>query len=163
MEDDHDPYNDVEDDEGEEVDELQDDSSLIVESDSEEGGRNSGRKRRRKTTPPTRVSARKRPRRDDDAAAKQNGTKVNGNLALAEGPKVNLKGSKGQNTKFWYFEEGDAAPAKRPPEMLDDPDAMLKRRRSSKKEKLNEVDSSTKRSLPPADQIDGAAESAVPG
>lgn len=130
-EDDQDGWEDQEDDEGEEVDELQDDSSLIAESDTEEAKRG-GRKRRRRASPPTRISARKRPRRDAEEAAKTNGTKTNGAGPVPEGTK--LKSSKGQNTKFWYFEEGSAAPAKRPPEMLDDPDAMLKRRRSTKKD-----------------------------
>lgn len=134
---DQDGWDDLEDDDVEEVDELQDDSSLIAESDIEEAKRG-GRKRRRRASPPTRTSARKRPRRDGDEATKQNGLKVNGAGPPPEVTKI--KAGKGQSTKFWYFEEGSAAPAKRPPEMLDDPDAMLKRRRSTKKDKSIEPD-----------------------
>ncbi|KAG8832473.1 hypothetical protein FRC17_001294 [Serendipita sp. 399] len=44
-----------------------------------------------------------------------------------------LKGSKGRNTKYWYFDEV-GEPSKRPAEMVDDPDAVLKRRRAKGKE-----------------------------
>jgi len=164
---DRDPYEEMEDDDdldgGEEVDELQDDSSLNVESDAEEE-RRSGRKRRRRLTPPTRVSTRKRPRRDEGEATKQNGAKVNGNAALPVAPKAGLKGSKGQSTKFWYFEEGSAAPAKRPPEMLDDPDAMLKRRRPGKKgERPSEPSISMQSMLvPPVAQVESTAQPVGP-
>jgi hypothetical protein len=162
MIDDRDPYEEMEDDDdadgGEEVDELQDDSSLNAESDAEEA-RRGGRKRRRRLTPPTRVSARKRPRRDEEAT-KQNGTKANATAPLPVAPKAGLKGSKGQSTKFWYFEEGSAAPAKRPPEMLDDPDAMLKRRRPAKKgEKPSESGLSMQSMLvPPVAQVESTAQ-----
>lgn len=145
---------------GEEVDELQDDSSLNAESDAEEGRRR-GRKRRRRLTPPTRVSARKRPRRDEEDVTKQNGTKLNGNAALPVAPKTGLKGNKGQSTKFWYFEEGSAAPAKRPPEMLDDPDAMLKRRRPAKKPSEPGI-SMQSMLVPPVDQVEIAVQPVGP-
>jgi hypothetical protein len=115
----------------EEIDELQDDSSLLDESDEEEDSR-AGKKRRRKPSPPlkrkpARISSRKRPRRETAET-----TKVNGHATGAEIPLARLKGSKGQNTKFWYYEEGDSAPSKRP-EMLDDPEKMIKRGRKSEK------------------------------
>lgn len=125
-------------DDVEEIDELQDDSSLLNESNDEDSTRN-GKKRRRRPSPPdrkpTRVSARKRQRREEPEVTKVNGDiprKSNGHTAGLEPTLARLKGSKGQNTKFWYYEEGDSAPSKRP-EMLDDPEKMIKRSRKSEK------------------------------
>lgn len=119
----------------EELDELQDDSSLIAESD--DGGTRGGKKRRRRPTPPsikpTRVSTRKKQKREEQSTVISNGTQVNGQPTTSVKPVHAPKNSKGQDNKFWYYEESIAAPSKRPPEMLDDPDAVLKARRGKKK------------------------------
>jgi hypothetical protein len=119
----------------EELDELQDDSSLIVESD--DGVTKGGKKRRRRSTPPltkpTRISTRKKQKREEQSVVISNGPKVNGQPPADVKPPHTLKKSKGQDTKFWYFEESTGAPSKRPPEMVDDPDAVLKTRRTRKK------------------------------
>lgn len=133
-----------------EVDELQDDSSLNPDSDEEAGPK--GRKRRRRPTPPqqkpTRISARKKPRREEPEKPNLNGTKAPNSPAKVNGtapvpPKESqspvpkpqpttptLKATKGQNTKYWFYEEDDGIPKKRP-EMLDDPDAVLRRRKKA--------------------------------
>jgi hypothetical protein len=130
-----------------EVDELQDDSSLNPGSDEEMDHRK-GRKRRRKATPPlykpSRASARKRPRREEPEKSNTNGTgatspvtaKANGTVTSPTEPypqpvQPTLKVPKArQNTKFWFYDEVDGIPKKRP-EMLDDPDAVLRRRKKA--------------------------------
>lgn len=128
-----------------EVDELQDDSSLNPASSDEEVDHRKGRKRRRKATPPlhkpTRASARKRPRREEPEKSNTNGTtatspvnaKANGTVTSPTEPHLQpvpptLKVPK--NTKFWFYDADDGIPKKRP-EMLDDPDAVLRRRKKA--------------------------------
>lgn len=128
---------DESDDNGEEIDELEDDSSLDGGSDNDpvQGTKRNGRKRPRPSGLPereTRTSTRKKPRREENTNG-DTSRPTNGRPAAKRGrppappDTVHLKGSKGRPTKFWYFEEGDGAPAKRP-EMLDDPDKMLRKR-----------------------------------
>jgi hypothetical protein len=127
-----------------EVDELQDDSSLNPASD-EEVGHSKGRKRRRKATPPlhkpTRASARKKPRREEPEKSNANGTsatspvtaKANGIVASATEPHlqpVPRAHKVPKNSKFWFYDQDDGIPKKRP-EMLDDPDAVLRRRKKA--------------------------------
>ena len=126
-----------------EYDELQDDTSLIIESDGE--NKPIGKKRRRRLTPvsqkPTRVSARKKARHGEaevsapiESTAPANGHTVqsepSGEVAIPDLKPVN-KGSKGKGAKFWYFDEVEGPPAKRP-DMVDNPDAILKRKRTKK-------------------------------
>lgn len=128
-----------------EYDELQDDPSLIIESDAER--KPAGKKRRRRLTPvsqkPTRVSARKRARHGEAEgsapteiapALAMNGhgpqSEPNDDVAPLE-PKQPEKSAKGRNAKFWYFDQVEGPPAKRP-DMVDNPDAILKRKRTRK-------------------------------
>ncbi|KAG8802696.1 hypothetical protein FRC16_008965 [Serendipita sp. 398] len=118
------------------------------------------KKRRRHTSPatgkPTRASARKKQLTDEMEGVQANGFETQESVEVvvdaAMGPATTdsgmemapqslsstevmhgLKGGRGKNTKFWYFDEV-GAPSKRPAEMVDDPDAVLKRRRAKKLE-----------------------------
>ncbi|KAG8824781.1 hypothetical protein FRC19_001075 [Serendipita sp. 401] len=118
------------------------------------------KKRRRHTSPatgkPTRASARKKQLTDEMEGVQANGFETQESVEVVVDAAMGLtttdsgmemapqslsstevmhglKGGRGKNTKFWYFDEV-GAPSKRPAEMVDDPDAVLKRRRAKKLE-----------------------------